>query len=332
VDPAAGGQAPRVAVPGGTGFLGKEIVRQLTAGGTPVLVLARREPPEWERVEGGSYRAVDLSQPFPERLLDGVEVVIHCAAATSGGWEEHQAHSIDATEHVIRAAHAAGVTRFVHVSSSAVLRAEGSGRVRDDSPLHEDSRSQGPYVWGKLESEHLAVRLGAELGIDVRVVRPGAIIDDRAFDPPGKLGRRIGNLFVAVGSPGDTLGTVDVRFAARTIAWLADHFAEVPLAMNLIAPDQPTKREMLKRLRRSNPDLRVVWMPRLVLNPLSIAVLGGQKVLRPGKSPINVAAVFRKQEFDSSTVAKLVPRIFEAAGRSEGVLPGVAAREPESGW
>jgi hypothetical protein len=149
--------------------------------------------------------------------------------------------------------------------------------------------------------------------VDVRVARPGAIIDDRAFDPPGKLGRRAGNLFVAVGSPSDTLGIVDVAFAARTLIWIARHFDEAPPAINVLSPSQPTKREMLRRLRRSNPDLRVVWFPRAVLRPVSWTAIGAQKVLRPGSSPIDAAAVFGKQRFDTSTVERLAQRILAEA-------------------
>ncbi len=318
--------SPRVAVTGGTGFLGKEVVRQLAAAGSAVRVLARREPPEWDRVPGAEYVAADLAQPVDASLLEGIETVVHCAAATSGGWEEHQAHSLDAAENMMRAAHAAGATRFIHVSSLAVLQGGGAAQpVSDRSPLQSDSRSSGPYVWGKLESERLVQKLGAELGIGVRIARPGAIIDERSFDPPGKLGRRIGNIFVAVGSPGDTLGVVDVAFAARTLVWMVDHFETAPAALNILAPELPRKRMLIKRLRRSNPDLTVVWLPRLVLHPLSWAATGAQKVLRPGKPATNVASVFARQAIDTSGIAHLAPEILAEEGTTERQTSGVPA-------
>jgi nucleoside-diphosphate-sugar epimerase len=314
-------------VTGGTGFLGKEVVRQLAERGAPVRVLARREPPAWERVPGAEYVAADLARRLEPAALGGIRTLIHCAAATSGGWEEHQAHSLDATVNVLRAAHAAGVQRFIHVSSLAVLESPGrSDPIRDDSPLQADSRSSGPYVWGKLESERLAQQLCAELSIEIRIVRPGAIIDDSNFDPPGKLGRRVGNLFVAVGSARDTLGTVDVGFAARTLVWVAEHFDEAPAAFNLLAPEQPTKRALVQRLRRTNPDLRVVWLPRIALHPLSWMALGAQKVLRPGRPAIDVASVFSRQQFDLSGMARLNPKIRreserEPAASAEAIPP-----------
>jgi nucleoside-diphosphate-sugar epimerase len=293
----------RVVVTGGTGFVGREIVRALAEAGDRVRVLARRAPPAWERVDCVEYVVADLGKRLPPSALEGAELVIHAAAETAGGWEDHQRNSIDATEHVLRAAAAAGATRLIHVSSLAVIG--GHGVLRDDSPLLADSRGSGPYVWGKLESERLARRLGPELGVAVKVVRPGAVVDYEDFDPPGRLGKRLGNIYVAVGAPGHRLGVVDVRFNARAIRWIGEHFDEAPAVLNLLDPELPTKRELLRQLRRNNPDLSVVWLPTPVLVPLSWLAIALQKALRPGKPAINVARVFAVQRYDTSGIAAL---------------------------
>src|SRR5207245_10946057 len=116
------------------------------------------------------------------------------------------------------------------------------------------SQDPGPYVWGKLESERLALRLGEERGLQVKVVRPAAIIDSRHFDPPGRLGRRVGPVFVAVGSPRDQLAVVERSLAARTLAWLALHFDEAPETLQLVAPQPPAKRDPVTLLHRPHPE------------------------------------------------------------------------------
>jgi nucleoside-diphosphate-sugar epimerase len=298
-----------VLVTGGTGLLGKEIVRALLSRGRPVRVAARREPSPWERIAGAEYAVTDVATKVPAHLFKGVDTVIHAAAETAGGWDEHQRNSLNATEHMIRGAAAAGITHFVHVSSLAVLAKGSSVPIDDHHPLEPDSRGSGPYVWGKLESERLAVRLGGELGLSVKVIRPGALVDYRDFDPPGRLGKRLGNIFVAVGSPSETLGVVDVGFSGRFLAWMVDAWDRVPAVLNLLDPISPTKRELLAHLRKANPDLSVIWLPTAVLVPLSWMATAAQKVLRPGKPAIDVAKVFSVQEYDTAGIAKLAPLV-----------------------
>jgi predicted dehydrogenase/nucleoside-diphosphate-sugar epimerase len=309
-------RAGRVVVTGGTGFLGNAVVRALREGGRPVTVVARRAPPPWELAEDVTYLPVDLAQGPNREAFDGAEAVIHCAAATSGGWDAHQAHSLDATENVLRAAHEAGVRRFIHVSSLSVLEAGRAATLSEDSPLHADSRAAGPYAWGKAESERIARARAAELGIGLRIVRPGALMDENAFDPPGLLGRRIGNVFVAVGSGRDRLPTVDVKLVAHTLAWMVNNFTDAPDVLHMIDPDPPTKRSLVARLRHDSPDLSVVWLPRLLLHPLSWAALVAQKILRPGQQPINVAAVFARQDYSTAEIRRVTSLITAPDDRS----------------
>ncbi len=290
-----------ILVTGGTGFLGTAVTKRLLAEGFAVRAVARREPAPWSRVPGVEYMVADLGAPLPAALFAGVEAVIHTAAETAGGWEDHQRNSLDATEHLLRAAAQAGVKRVTHVSSVAVLAKGRSGlAIADDGPLEPAARGSGPYVWGKLESEKLAVRLGGELGLQVKVVRPGPLVDYANFDPPGRLGRRIGNMFVAVGSPSDRLAVTEIEFAARVLTWMQAHFDEAPAVLNLLNPDPPTKREAIEVLRRSNPELSVVWLPMPVLVPLSWMAIGLQKVLRPGRPAMNLAKVFAGQRYDTA--------------------------------
>jgi predicted dehydrogenase/nucleoside-diphosphate-sugar epimerase len=301
-EPASG---PRVAVTGGTGLLGRATVDALLRGQANPVSVSRRQPAPWEREPGVQYVGHDLSQPLPSDLFEAVDVVVHCAAATAGGWDAHQRHSVDATENVLRAAAGAGVRRMVHVSTVAVLARPPRGEpLREESPLVENPASAGPYVQGKLESEQLAVRLAHELGVELRIVRPGAIVDWEAYDPPGRLGRRIGNWFVAVGRPREEIGVVELEFAAAALAWMALEDGPAPAVLNLIAPQPPTRRALVERLKRDNPTMKVVWVPRAIIVPALNAAGLLIRLVRSG-SGVDAGEIFGHRDWDTKRIAGL---------------------------
>jgi hypothetical protein len=75
------------------------------------------------------------------------------------------------------------------------------------------------------------------------------------------------------------------------------------------------ERSVIKRLRHSNPDLRVIGLPRLPLHPLSWATIVPQKILRPGRKPLNTALVFARQSFDTSQARRLSALVMSMDGQ-----------------
>ena len=294
----------QVLVTGGTGMLGREVVKLLREAAFGVRVVSRRIPPTDKRLSGVEYVSADLAESLAEELLSGIQSVIHCAAETSGGWDAHQRNSIDATVSVLRAAADAGVSTFVHVSSVAVLDSTRKGPITDETPLHPDPKSLGPYAWGKLESERLARELAPELGITLKVVRPVALVDPSAFAPPGRLGRRLGNLFVAVGWPSKSLAAASNVSSARGVVAAAIRPGDTQDVMNLVPRESPTRGELVERLRQTSPEVSVVWLPRVLLYPLSWTATLAQKVLRPGKPAMNVASAFAGTDYEPGSAAR----------------------------
>ena len=110
-------------VTGGTGFLGLNLVEQLTAQGWQVTALHRpgsdvrllsRFPAR--RVEGDLLDPASLRRAVPR----GVDAVFHVAADISM-WQGHAARqtrvNVEGTRHVVEAALEAGAGRLVHTST-----------------------------------------------------------------------------------------------------------------------------------------------------------------------------------------------------------------------
>jgi nucleoside-diphosphate-sugar epimerase len=155
----------RIVVTGGSGLVGRRVVRRLSANHDVVNVdLA---PPE--RAIGRHVRADILDDRAMRDVLEGADAVVHAAAIpgpTLGSEDEIERVNVAGTRAVARAALGRGVGRFVFISSESVLGfVFGEGRVTprfvpiDES--HPLSPSE-PYGRSKLSAEAALEREAAE--------------------------------------------------------------------------------------------------------------------------------------------------------------------------
>ncbi len=307
--PASDGRGT-VLVTGATGMLGREVVADLRGRGWRVRGTGRRVPPPSKRVAGVDYAAVDLSQPLPSTLFCDVTTVVHCAAETAGGKDAHQRNTIDATRNLLREAASAGVKHFVHVSSIAVLKPgkEVGGTVNEQTPVDAGNLARGPYVWAKAESERDVAAEGPALGMTVHIVRPGPLVDFDAFEPPGRLGRELGPVFVAIGPRRGKLSLCRVQTAAQVIRAAVADPDNTPQLINLVEPEAPTRVELMDRWLSQRPDLRAFWLPGWVLSGLSPSATLAQRILRPKATPVNLAAAFSSEVYDARVAAEAIRR------------------------
>jgi len=295
-----------VLVTGGTGLLGRRIVEELRYGGHAVRTVSRRLPPPSARVPGVQYATGDLARGLSPEMFDNVDSVVHCAAETSGGKSEQQRNSIAATKLLIEASAAAGVKKVLHISSLAVLK-PGKGRMVDETAaLDADNLERGPYVWGKAQSEVLAQSLGRELGIQVKVIRPGPLVDYADFHAPGRLGREVGPWFVAIGNRRALLSVLDVGTGARVVRSYIDDFANAPDMVNLVECPACTRGELVTRLREVRPDLRVFWFPALLLRMLSGPAKLAQRWLMGSSKPLDLYAAFSSERYQPDIASSVI--------------------------
>ncbi|MEJ3404155.1 NAD-dependent epimerase/dehydratase family protein [Rathayibacter sp. YIM 133350] len=159
----------KVLVTGASGFLGAAVASQLLAAGHAVTTLQRRP----SRVAGATDALGDVTDAaHVRRALAGTEAVVHLAAKVSlaGAVADFDRVNVGGTRLLLAEAQAAGVRRFVQVSSPSVAHLGasimGEGTARAD-PAH----ARGDYARTKAAAELLALDADTN-GFAVVVVRP----------------------------------------------------------------------------------------------------------------------------------------------------------------
>lgn len=113
----------RLLITGATGFVGREVLRQAHAGGHELRVLARQASSASARAAAGEWgaevRAGNVLEPASlAGAAAGCDAVIHLVGIISEvGRQTFENAHIRATENVLAAARAAGVSRYVQMSA-----------------------------------------------------------------------------------------------------------------------------------------------------------------------------------------------------------------------
>ncbi|WP_405805545.1 dTDP-glucose 4,6-dehydratase [Streptomyces sp. NBC_00210] len=174
----------RIAVTGGAGFIGSNFVRDLVAGRFPVLDVQQMVVIDNLTYAGTLSNLTDVLDDITfhqtdicdtgtvTRHLADCDAVVHFAA------ESHVDRSIKSglpfmrsnmlgTQSMLEAAAAAGVGRFVHISTDEVYGSVPVGSSSEDAPLAPNS----PYAASKAGSDLAALAFARTHGLPVTVTR-----------------------------------------------------------------------------------------------------------------------------------------------------------------
>lgn len=167
---------PVVVVTGASGFVGAALSPQLVRSGWQLRAALRRPPRAPEHL--ADFRVVGGIGPDTDwgPVLQGAAAVVHLAArvhvmADSGhdALAAYREVNTAATERLARAAAAAGVRRFVYVSSIKVNGESTSERPFTEVDIPAPADAYGISKW---EAEQALSRVRRESGLEVVVLRP----------------------------------------------------------------------------------------------------------------------------------------------------------------
>lgn len=158
-------------VTGSNGFVGRALCSTLRAGGASVRAAVRNGAADGQVNVGNLNGSTDW-----RAALAGCEVVFHLAARVhvmsdvdEDPLRAYREVNLDGTLNLARQAVAAGVRRFVFVSSVKV-----NGEATTTQPFRASDVPQpcDPYGVSKMEAEQALQQLGRDTGLEVVIVRP----------------------------------------------------------------------------------------------------------------------------------------------------------------
>lgn len=167
----------RVLLTGSTGFVGKAVLQRLLERGDTVVAALRQAPASVDgKVEVFRFSELDDTCDWQGGVA-GVDTVIHSAARVhvmndteADPLAAFRRVNVAGTLNLARQAAAAGVRRFIFISS---IKVNGEGTPKgqpytaDDQPAPAD-----PYGVSKREAEDGLRELAAQTGMEVVIIRP----------------------------------------------------------------------------------------------------------------------------------------------------------------
>lgn len=196
-------------ITGGSGFLGINLIRHLLRNGHKVrsLDLVAFDYPEKDKIESqvGDIRDKEIVN----KMMNGVDFVVHCAAALPLYKEEDIfSTDVDGTRNVMEAAYNHGVQKAIHISSTAIYK------LLDHHLFLESDEVYGawPYAKAKIMSEEVCLEFRKK-GMCIPIIRP------KSFIGPERLGAfaifydwaKEGHGFPMVGSGNNRYQLLDVE-------------------------------------------------------------------------------------------------------------------------
>lgn len=169
-----------VVVIGGTGFIGRSVVKAYVDAGHTVRVVARNTsmlPELFQHENVELMRGVNSSEEDISRAVKGARIVVDLAHGGAANLQEVKERMIGGAQNVARCCLQAKVERLVFASTIAALYlGDADATITGMTPVDPEAESRAIYAFGKAECERLLMVMHRDEGLPVCIVRPGVVI------------------------------------------------------------------------------------------------------------------------------------------------------------
>ena len=204
----------KILITGATGFLGSRLVEIMsTIKGLEILATGRTlKTQNISKKSNLKYILGNLEDTkFVDSLVKGVDTIIHTAALSSqmGNPKDFQRANVEATKHLLKAAKANKIKKFIFISSPSVyFRFKHQLELKESDSLPKPVNS---YAYSKREAEKLV----QSFKIPYIILRPRALIGrgDKVIMPRILRAHREGRLM----RMGDETNRVDITPVSNVV-------------------------------------------------------------------------------------------------------------------
>ena len=321
---------------GGTGLVGRAVLRELHSRASPTLALVRGDA-QAAFVERLGARALPGRVEDPElwRSVSGATTIVHGAALlrSSEGWPALERVNVEGTRLAARRARELGVP-LIHLSSVAVY---GDVSLAADGSVTEETARrplppQNLYARSKREAE-TAVRAEMALGLHATMLRPCPVYGegDRLFLPRLVAGARRGWMPL-VGTGDRPIPLVHASSVARAVCAAIEMRDRWGRAYNVTNDGAITTLEVVEAAGRgAGHRIRTLRVPEVIGLGAAAAADVALRLFPAGRLPGTLrtgVAYWRGGNPFSSAAARADldwrPRVDHAAEIEEGVRRSLA--------
>jgi predicted dehydrogenase/nucleoside-diphosphate-sugar epimerase len=186
-----------VLVTGGTGFIGRHLVEQLTGTGMRVRVMTRKPQSLPAQIRGSLVSVVEGDITDREsvfRAMRGIKVVYHLATGGGNTWKEMQDSMIGGLENVIKAGMEEGISKLFFTSTIAAYYCGSRHPITENTPIDDKPEKRGMYARAKIASEHLLMSYCRQQGLPVTIFRPAVVIGKGGIPQHSAIGTWVNDI------------------------------------------------------------------------------------------------------------------------------------------